>query len=70
MIYNEFVEKAVNPKTGCSTFLDRGYYTSEPKYTNIVLQKIADTKRMDKSILENQILQNTKQVFKKINQID
>ena len=36
MIYNEFVEKVINPKTGFSTFLDKGYYTSEQKYVDIL----------------------------------
>lgn len=39
---------------------------NQPKYTNLVLQKIADIKRMDKSILEEQILKNTIQTFKKM----
>lgn len=36
---------------------------NEPKNTNIVLQKIADIKQVDKSMLEDQIFKNTKETF-------
>lgn len=36
MIYNEFVSKEINPKTGVSGFFDKGYYTSEQQYADII----------------------------------
>lgn len=36
MIYNEFISKEINPKTGVSGFFDKGYYTSEQQYANII----------------------------------
>lgn len=36
MIYNEFISKEINPKTGVSGFFDKGYYTSEQQYADII----------------------------------
>lgn len=36
MIYNEFISKEINLKTGVSGFFDKGYYTSEQQYADII----------------------------------
>lgn len=38
---------------------------NEPKFTNIVLDKICEIRGQDRNYLEQKILQNTKEVFKK-----
>lgn len=38
---------------------------NEPKYTNLVLEKIAEIKNIDKNILEKAVFENTKKVFSK-----
>ncbi len=38
---------------------------NEPKYTNLVLEKIAEIRAQDKQILEDQILQNTFDTFER-----
>lgn len=38
---------------------------NEPKYTNLVLEKIAEIREQDKQILEDQILQNTFDAFER-----
>lgn len=36
MIYDEFITKKINPKTGVSEFFDWGYYTSEQQYADVI----------------------------------
>lgn len=36
MIYEDFISKEINPKTGISGFFDKGYYTSEQQYADII----------------------------------
>lgn len=39
---------------------------NEPKYTNFVLEKVVEIKQMDKNQVESQILENTKNTFKRL----